>query len=1312
MTLSSSDRRQRKPGGRVRRAAQASRSAFLWFVFASICLVAAVLSLARWWLPGYVEDNQTQLVRAIGDNMGVELSTADMQLHWSHWGPSLLMSSLQVDVPGVETPLTLEAVEASLDIRQLVQFRKLVVDEVTLRGIAFEVRRDESGEWMFAFDRGQREEAGLESALAAVSRFGWINVEDASLRMRDDSLGTIYDISNIKIVANNRTGHTRISVDADLPASLGGHVRAVADLLIDPEKGVSGQTYLNVDRVALDGFSGVFGARDVLPVGDVQDLQVWSLLDAGRVERLQYRVAGDRVALRDAADAERWYIDFFSGGGGWQREQSGWSAWLDDTVLARDGVAWRPGRTTLEHRDGQWLAGGQLLRVEEIRDLLLPWRHMPHIAPVAEWLEGSSPSGEIALWKLVLPPTGSDSSPPPDNDSGGPATPGRKLPVLPAGLKFEAVLSDWSNRRFEDLPGVENLDAALRLVDGRFSVRLQGQGSTLDMPAVFRTPLQFDLLSAQLDGELKADSVWLVSDDVIVDTPHFRMNTRFAFNPSDDGRGMDMDVRSSIRDLDGRYLSTYYPVGAMPANLQKWLESSLQGGRVTEGELLLVGNSADYPFRTREGRMDLRLAVQDLGMRYHPDWPELTDMDGDFVLDGVGARYEGSARVLNGSLQRVVADIPAFSDARMNFDTQWRGESDTLVTWLREGPLAASVGRHFKGIEVTGPVAVRLKPDFGLRPGMRGTISGDAQFSDADLTLTGPDLSFQSVRARIPFNEQGILGHELSGQYLGSPVNAVVTTTADQRAVRIEAATEIDLGPWLEEREVPVASWFDGRSAWDVTVDVVASESGDPARVSLSARSDLSGVQISAPDPVAKDASIRRDVRVRAEIGSADRDLWRVQFGEDLQIVLASRDAKVEALSLGAGLPAPTLPEDGVRARVEWPAADLERWYTALEDCCFADDTASAESAGVDVFARVDRATWLGAPVGLVSLQLQQAGPTLEGRVSGDLLEGRFNYVAGTRPTLTADLTRLDVSPLMEAEFEISEAPPSHPRDYPATEISLREVQVDNLRFTDVYLKTQPAASGLALSELVVRSPLYTAQGSGQWVQNPDGREESALQLFAHTNDVGLAVADMGRVGSLTGGRGQLNIDANWLGELWAPDFASLTGGINFELADGRVNDLDPGAGRVFGLLALQTLPQRLSLDFSDLGDGLGYEVVKGDFALGGGKAVAKALLLEGPVGVVSVVGPIDYINRQYDQRIVVLPNVGGSLPLIGAFVGGPLTAASVYLADKVLRSMGVDVNQFGRQDYSLTGDFDSPELNLILLEDTPASIASDGSER
>ncbi|MEM6987836.1 MAG: AsmA-like C-terminal region-containing protein, partial [Pseudomonadota bacterium] len=100
---------------------------------------------------------------------------------------------------------------------------------------------------------------------------------------------------------------------------------------------------------------------------------------------------------------------------------------------------------------------------------------------------------------------------------------------------------------------------------------------------------------------------------------------------------------------------------------------------------------------------------------------------------------------------------------------------------------------------------------------------------------------------------------------------------------------------------------------------------------------------------------------------------------------------------------------------------------------------------------------------------------------------------------------------------------------------------------------------------------------------------------------------------------------------------------------------------------------------------------------------------LEGSVGVVSVVGPIDFLNKSYDQRIVVLPNVGGSLPVIGAFVGGPLTAASVFLADKVLRGMGVDVNQFGRRDYSLTGDFDAPQLTQLVIENQDKVTGNQG---
>ncbi len=1290
MTLSSSDAPRSKTGGRVRRAAQAGRSAFLWFIFASICTLAAVLSLARWWLPSYVEDNQRELVSALSANLGGELSAEETRLRWSHWGPSLQLTSLRLDVAGGGAPLTLDTAEVSLDIRQLLQNRQLVVDAVTLRGVNFEIRRDADGSWQLAFGSEQGGGASLDATLAALSRFGWINIEDASLRIKDDKTGTDSSIDNINVVVNNRTGQTRVSLDADFPEAVGGHLRAVAILLVDPEDGVSGRTYLSVDRVELGFLAEVLGAKGIMPDGEVRDTQAWALLRSGQVENFQVQMAGERVALKDAAGEGQWDIDFFSGGAGWQRTESGWQAWLADVVLARDGVAWRPGLTTVEQRADELIAGGQLLRVDALRDAVQPWRSDPALADVAAWFEAAQPSGEVALWKLSLPLEQ------PGHAEADSATPGTPAYSLPEGLRFEAVLSDWKNQRFESLPGVDNVNAAIRFIDGRFSVRLEGVDSTVDMPDVFRVPIEFEQLNAQFDGNIRETERWLYSDSIIADTPHFRMNASISLAPSSDQRGVDMDVRAAMRDLDGRYVSNYYPIGAMNRELQAWLEASLLGGRYTKGELLLSGNSADYPFRDNNGRMDLRLTVEDLGMRYHADWPALSDMSGEFVLDGIGVSYEGRAKVLGGTLESVSAEIPAFKAARMNFDSQWRGESTVLLNWLRDGPLAKSVGRHFQDVEISGPVALRLAPDFGLKPGMAGRLSGTARLSGAAVDLLGPDLSFTDVASQIPFNEKGVLDHEVSGNYLGRPVNAVVTTSEDQREVRIDAATSIDLGPWLGERGVPVASWFDGESEWDLSVGIVSATAEQPTQLSIDAYSDLIGVQVTAPDPLAKEASEASSLRVRADFAEGADDQWRIGYGEDLSLSMVSRDKALRALALGAGMPAPTLPERGVRARIDVDSADLERWYTALDSCCIDDE--AEDTGSVDVYLRVDNATWLGAPVGKVDLQLQDDGDALFGQVSGDTVEGRFRYKDGDAALVQADLTRLDVTRLKDAEFEISEVPPTHPRDYPRSEISVREFKLDGLRFTDIYLTTQPTVDGMALSDFVLRSPLYTAQGSGQWTQDAAGVDTSVLELFGRSDDIGLAVADMGRVGTLTGGSAELNIATSWRGELWAPDFESLAGKLNFNLADGRVNDVDPGAGRVFGLLALQTLPQRLSLDFSDLGDGLGYERVTGDFELRDGKAIAKAMLLEGPVGVVSVAGVIDYMNREYDQRIVVLPNVGGSLPLIGAFVGGPVTAASVFLADKILRNIGVDVNQLGRQDYSLTGDFDSPELDLIVF--------------
>jgi len=60
-------------------------------------------------------------------------------------------------------------------------------------------------------------------------------------------------------------------------------------------------------------------------------------------------------------------------------------------------------------------------------------------------------------------------------------------------------------------------------------------------------------------------------------------------------------------------------------------------------------------------------------------------------------------------------------------------------------------------------------------------------------------------------------------------------------------------------------------------------------------------------------------------------------------------------------------------------------------------------------------------------------------------------------------------------------------------------------------------------------------------------------------------------------------------------------------LKRGRLLQVEPGAARLVGLFALQALPRRLTLDFTDIvQDGLDFETVKGNLAVENGVANTK----------------------------------------------------------------------------------------------------------
>jgi len=157
------------------------------------------------------------------------------------------------------------------------------------------------------------------------------------------------------------------------------------------------------------------------------------------------------------------------------------------------------------------------------------------------------------------------------------------------------------------------------------------------------------------------------------------------------------------------------------------------------------------------------------------------------------------------------------------------------------------------------------------------------------------------------------------------------------------------------------------------------------------------------------------------------------------------------------------------------------------------------------------------------------------------------------------------------------------------------------------------------------------------------------------------------------------------------------TGAITLKVAEGRILDVNPGAGRIFGLLSLSEIPRRLSLDFSDFfRSGLSFNSIEGTFGLDAGNAYTSNLLIKSPAADILITGRTGLRARDYDQQMVVSPHTGATLPIVGAIAAGPVGAAAGLVLQGVL---GKPMGKAMGSRYRVSGSWEKPEITLIAKE-------------
>ena len=176
-----------------------------------------------------------------------------------------------------------------------------------------------------------------------------------------------------------------------------------------------------------------------------------------------------------------------------------------------------------------------------------------------------------------------------------------------------------------------------------------------------------------------------------------------------------------------------------------------------------------------------------------------------------------------------------------------------------------------------------------------------------------------------------------------------------------------------------------------------------------------------------------------------------------------------------------------------------------------------------------------------------------------------------------------------------------------------------------------------------------------------------------------------------------LLFDLGWSGGPRADVFETLDGDVQVRLGAGQLNEIEPGAGRLFGLMSIVALPRRLSLDFTDVFDkGFGFDSLDGNFRIVDGEAYTCNLSLEGPAANIAIIGRTSLVDREYEQAAVVAANFGNTLPVVGAVVAGPQVAAALLIFSQIFKK---PLQEMGQVYYAINGPWEDP-----LVENTGAA--------
>ncbi|MDP3558776.1 MAG: AsmA-like C-terminal region-containing protein [Legionellaceae bacterium] len=825
----------------------------IWIGCAVFVIVLALLSSCFRALTPWLDRYRTDIEKWFGTMLHQPVHIRHIEAGWYWFEPVLHFEGLEIGDTATNTTIKIQTFLLGLQWWRSLWLHRLQPGFMFIQGLHLNViQRD--GTWLI---QGSENTAGDSSAVlqallpVVLSETLVIRDLDLTLLFQD---GRELPLKQVVIQYGPHLGQhqARLTANSSAPWFQQIDLRANMTWNGDAWNTATGHVYVVLEKGNLQALSPWWQGR-----GQV-DFQAWMDIQNGQLRSAQTRIAAQNWQGMIPGFHQSLRFKQLKGDLAWHITKNGWLCRGDHVQIGWESLLDSDNAFSLalDEKQHRWTISLKGLPLKVLRTLPIQYPADLRWIPQAQW------RGSLWNTKLVFH---------------------QEQPSLE--WHWDSLLTEARQVGFQGVPHapqVKALSAVIYATPERGRLILNSPGLMLDVP---KKPA---ILFEQAYGDVtwkRQQEAWQISLHTLTLQA---LKTLFQAQGrlTQFGKDPQLSLKGYFKGKEIQHWMPYVVLIPMKPKLARWLQQGIHHIGGAEGYLRVQGALADFPFDVGKGDWSIDSKLEEVDLVFAKDWP---------LTKGIQGNLRVNNRLLEADITRaylapgLLAEHVNLRLPDMGLDKEHllvRGHdsfsSPLVLKYLAQTPLRSNLSLLLS-LEAAGKLDLDLQLDAAMYPGNDTILAlGDVTLYHNEIMVRPfpPVSRVQQVEGSFQFDEKGILGGRLHGEFLGDPLQMTLTSVRGQKSyTRLAFFSQLSLHRACQAFSLCLQPWVTGKIPLMLSLDLA---SGKNAKDQMVLRSNLQGTQIALPKPLGKRPEHKEELQITATRVSQEVVQLTAQYGKPL----------------------------------------------------------------------------------------------------------------------------------------------------------------------------------------------------------------------------------------------------------------------------------------------------------------------------------------------------------------------------------------------------------------------------------------------